>query len=356
MVEIKEKREKAGFDVQVQRMQSGTVGEILRAARLSKRLEYDAIAAEIHVRPAQLRAIEEGNIAALPGMTYALGFVRSYATHLRLNAPEIVQRFKAEHANVQNQAAHIPSYSEPVSGDRQQNWLVIGGSAIAGLIIVLSWTIFSNGSDDEATRIAETIPPAPISGTVSGIVRQVQVQVQAPTPATLPITPSLTEKVVEPLATQPISPQPAVSSPPLASDKTAALTKPPETAASVEKPDASIEVVGKTEIPKKKEENTTIEVKGGNGRIIIAASQSSWIDIRDETGKKIVQKLLHEGETYYVPDQSGLVLITGNAGGLDIQVDGASVQPLGERGEVMRGVALDPEQLKKVRTRMRRGQ
>ena len=81
----------------MQRAAPTTSGEILRAARLAKGLGLEEISSSIHIRVGQLRAIEEGNLAGLPGMTYALGFVKSYATFLKLNSADVVQKFKAEH-------------------------------------------------------------------------------------------------------------------------------------------------------------------------------------------------------------------------------------------------------------------
>jgi cytoskeleton protein RodZ len=55
-------------------------------------------------------------------------------------------------------------------------------------------------------------------------------------------------------------------------------------------------------------------------------------------------RVLKPGETYRVPDRPGLVLRTGNAGGLDITVDGRPVASVGPVGKT-RNVALDPERL-----------
>jgi len=57
-------------------------------------------------------------------------------------------------------------------------------------------------------------------------------------------------------------------------------------------------------------------------------------------------RLLRKGNEYNVPDRSGLTLLTGNAGALEILVDGELVPAIGETGQVRRNVSLDPEQLK----------
>lgn len=54
--------------------------------------------------------------------------------------------------------------------------------------------------------------------------------------------------------------------------------------------------------------------------------------------------LLKPGDTYRVPDQPGLSMRAGNAGGLDIVVDGKPAPSLGSMGSV-RNVALDPQSL-----------
>jgi cytoskeleton protein RodZ len=46
-----------------------------------------------------------------------------------------------------------------------------------------------------------------------------------------------------------------------------------------------------------------------------------------------------------VPDQSGLILATGNAGGLDVLVNGQKAPPLGGVGHVVKRITLEPGRL-----------
>jgi cytoskeleton protein RodZ len=55
-------------------------------------------------------------------------------------------------------------------------------------------------------------------------------------------------------------------------------------------------------------------------------------------------RVLKSGDTLRVPDRPGLTMRTGNAGGLDITVDGKPVPTVGPPGKT-RTVALDPERL-----------
>ena len=54
---------------------------------------------------------------------------------------------------------------------------------------------------------------------------------------------------------------------------------------------------------------------------------------------------LQPGDVYMVPGGSGFVLTTGNAGGLEILVDGVLLPPLGAEGAVRRNISLDPDAL-----------
>jgi cytoskeleton protein RodZ len=80
-------------------------------------------------------------------------------------------------------------------------------------------------------------------------------------------------------------------------------------------------------------------------RIVLRALQDSWVQIRDRQEALLLTRVLRSGDTYYVPDRDGLTLLTGNAGGIAIEVDGVALAPLGPTGEVRRQIALDPARL-----------
>jgi cytoskeleton protein RodZ len=79
--------------------------------------------------------------------------------------------------------------------------------------------------------------------------------------------------------------------------------------------------------------------------VVLEARMDSWIKVVDAKGKTVMQQVLKAGERYVVPDQPGLVLRTGNAGGLDVIVGGRKAPPLGEVGTVLTKVTLEPSRL-----------
>lgn len=75
--------------------------------------------------------------------------------------------------------------------------------------------------------------------------------------------------------------------------------------------------------------------------VVLNAVEATWIEVREETGQMVTGKLLQPGESYTVPQRSGLKLTTGNAGGLEILVGGRSAPRVGPRGAVRRNIDLD---------------
>lgn len=80
-------------------------------------------------------------------------------------------------------------------------------------------------------------------------------------------------------------------------------------------------------------------------RIQLKAKAETWIQVTDENGEVVAMRTLKPGETYRVPNRNGLTLFTGNAGGLDVTVDGKKAPALGASGTVRRSVALEPDGL-----------
>jgi len=85
--------------------------------------------------------------------------------------------------------------------------------------------------------------------------------------------------------------------------------------------------------------------ENADSRVTLLARQDSWVQVQSAENKLLITRILYSGDRYKVPDLEGLTLITGNAGGLEVLVDGESIPPLGPEGAVRRNIALEPDAL-----------
>ena len=121
----------------------------------------------------------------------------------------------------------------------------------------------------------------------------------------------------------------------------------PTVAPAVQAPDTA----EKLEVAKKPTESEVTQVASVaapqqlESRVVLRATVTSWVELRDGDGKRLISRLLKAGETYKVPGRSGILFNTGNAGGVDILVDGQTIAALGPIGAVRRDIPMDPETL-----------
>jgi cytoskeleton protein RodZ len=85
--------------------------------------------------------------------------------------------------------------------------------------------------------------------------------------------------------------------------------------------------------------------EGSGSRVTLQALEGSWVQVSNADRSYLWTRTLQAGESFPVPDQPGLQIWTGNAGGIAVFVDGAPAPPLGSRGTVIRGLSLDPADL-----------
>jgi cytoskeletal protein RodZ len=86
-----------------------TVGEQLRMARETQNLAVHQVADWTKIRSDHIRALEEGNYSVFSAPVYIRGFVRTYATLLKLDPTVILQQLNQELAGTgQSEPALVP--------------------------------------------------------------------------------------------------------------------------------------------------------------------------------------------------------------------------------------------------------
>ncbi len=92
-------------------------------------------------------------------------------------------------------------------------------------------------------------------------------------------------------------------------------------------------------------QHTVYGTPGAGSRIELRAIDETWVQVTAPDGVAVLTHILLPGDVYHVPDRDDLMLDTGNAGGLEIRVDGELMPPLGGAGAVVRDVLLSVESL-----------
>jgi cytoskeleton protein RodZ len=72
------------------------LGERLRQARESQGISLAQASQETRILQRYLVALEEGDLAHLPGDVYARGFIRNYASYLGLPAEDVIALYRHE--------------------------------------------------------------------------------------------------------------------------------------------------------------------------------------------------------------------------------------------------------------------
>ena len=86
-------------------------------------------------------------------------------------------------------------------------------------------------------------------------------------------------------------------------------------------------------------------IGNSEARVVVHATMDSWVQIRGGGNELLLTRILRAGDRYLAPDRADLLMMTGNAGGLEIHVDGKALPPIGPIGAVKRDVSLYVENL-----------
>lgn len=84
----------------------------------------------------------------------------------------------------------------------------------------------------------------------------------------------------------------------------------------------------------------TFGIENTDARVVLRATEESWVEVRGSGAKPVLSRVLNPGDVYLVPNDPGLKMTTGNAGGLEILVDGQEIRPLGGTGKIVRDLSL----------------
>ncbi|MDP6518223.1 MAG: DUF4115 domain-containing protein [Alphaproteobacteria bacterium] len=374
------------------------IGAQLRYAREQVGSSLEDVARALRIRYPHLLAIEEGRFEDLPGPAYVVGFMRSYAEQVGIDPGIAVDRFRDEVSGFRpEQNLRFPE--PPPEARTPQPWIIGAGLVLAVIAFGTWYFLQTRDSLDlvgvvevpaEMERIAPVRPRPPppqvvapdIAGNTGAGAESGSELDSAATMAELASEPapaielenaapstgseSVVTAVVE-------TPEPAVEDVGSVAERQPSAEPEPEltplsetvveaiagedpapagaeaiTGALTDAPDAPTLVANPPPPPAAPNDSYEPRVYGqdnAGARVVLRALSDSWVQVQGGNNELLLTRILYAGDTYLVPNRDDLILITGNAGGIEILVDGKLMPELGPEGAVRRNVSLSPDVL-----------
>jgi cytoskeleton protein RodZ len=350
------------------KVSANLIGQTLRDARLGQDKDIQEVSQSLKIRQIYLEAIENNDFAQLPGKIYILGFVKTYAEYLKLDSEEIIRMYKSGGLlETLNTDLIFPTI---VPEDGMPNKLIL----LFGFMIAIagygSWYYYNNNSSSvqngqpmneneipkssqmERLKTNNSSDMAQIPMQENTVIKsdpfktQKEIKNASQEPSIkiglsneenemLLKKQNVSGKYSEDIETQPTSPN---------NNKTVIKDEIPTLDIKIK--DVNIMSPQKPIVVTKNNDSSSKIRVIKSSRISIRALSDSYLQVRNKSLNQIlITRLLKKGSNYDVPDQEGLSLITGNAGALEIFVDGQKVPPIGAIGSVRRNVLLVPKDL-----------
>lgn len=316
------------------------VGRRLAELREAKGWTVDDVSARLKVAPQKLRALEAGDISHLPGVTFALGVVRSYAKMLGVDPEPFAQAMRRERGVPEvdlsmpaSSGTDLPRgrVSIPLGGSsRHHPWLWGTAIVVVAVIAVLMWHTggdssswlarFKGGGDTEHASAASAPAASSAEGAVAG-----------------GASTAVGNDVPAQVAASAAAPQAVASAAPVASVAPAASAPAPTAVVPASQPIVASAAASSAAVSA---QPASVVVAAGQSMVELKVKQDCWFSVRDKNGKELFSALVRAGETKQVAGDGPFKVTIGNKAGLDtVAFDGKPVDPAkysAARGNVAR--------------------
>jgi cytoskeleton protein RodZ len=258
----------------------------LKSERERRNISLAHIADETRISLRHLQSLEDGRYSDMPGGIYTRAFIKAYCEILSLDSQKLLQKYETEIPPHPEKPVRSQPFVPPRKSFRKSNsilvWSLLLIISATGLLFSRKWLsslspYFFNTSDSPLKRENITsIEPVSADQQSSEIINTA--------------TPSI--------------------APPVDS-----ATKPSAANASME---------------------TTFPVSEASSlKIEFDVKEKCWISVESDDGP-VVSKLLEPGEAKSFNASQQFKIVIGNAGGVQMRINGQAAKPLGKPGEVVR--------------------
>ena len=281
-----------------------SLGSSIVKARKDASFSIDELSAATSIRLTLLREIEADDFSHCGGDTYARGHVRNIARALNVDENELLRLYDLEQRVeersiqallVENSVMRQPQVSRRVS------WKVLIGISLGSLATVgIAQIIISNNSATSINKPLLGISTLPSAS--------------ASTTATETASPSTS---VSASASASVSPSTSFSPSAKVTPSVKSSPSPTSSKGAIAKPRSSYST------------GTGVEV------IVNVVRAKTWLFVSDASGRTLFSGEVPTGESAIYTTTTRLDLKVGNAGGVDLQVNGKKLPSIGANGAVV---------------------
>jgi cytoskeleton protein RodZ len=267
----------------------GSFGERLRREREMRGITLNEIVESTKISRRHLESLEKEDFESLPGGIFNKGFVRAYARYLGIDEEQAVADYSAASNEQEQPEDQFPLEIHPDPDPKlnpKRSTLPLLLALLALLAVLAVFWARNRGRSLESTDNSGAAPAGTASpGATPAVTR----------PSPPPETPA---------------PSPAIA-PAAQSSPSFASRNPADAMASANKATGAERTFS----------------------VVVTAKEDAWVSLRAD-GKTVLSRNLRAGEQQSVRAGSSVVLITGNAGGVDVSFNGKALGAVGNESQV----------------------
>jgi len=299
-------------------VEKDNVGKLCIDARLKKGLTQEQASKILKVKLSIIKDFEDGNEFDLPGLAYKIGFVRSYAFLLELDADVLVKEFK--------ESLQLNTFKEDYKfltpNTEAKKFLPMGAvlSLFISIVIYTGW--YYSDRDDNFNQASNQFlenNKTNFSTKNDYIIIEDNLDTNKSTVLDNNKNINKLEKII--LNTETEVQNKNIENNGERNLASENLTKPVRIEAN--------------------EMSAKANERDPNTELILKALGNSWVEIEDLNGNILMTRLMRPGETYIVPNIEGLTFNTGNAGALSLSKGDILLPSLGDVGEIIKAHPLN---------------
>lgn len=262
---------------------AATAGMLLREAREAAGMSLDSVAQQLKLAPRQVKALEDGDFAHLPGRTFVRGFMRNYARLLRLDPAVVLAALRDANASQPSDNPSLaptprPMGELPPDSPRRRSWTrwAIPLAMVAAVALAAVYERMRPLEDAVKHSAPEKVVPVP-----------------APAPLAVP-APADTTALPNPLAPPVDKPESAPVSPTekLDAGGPSSPVMPPTASGAFE------------------------------GTVALSFLGTSWVEVRDATGAIVLSATGYAGGNQTASGRLPLEVVLGNANAVSVTFQG----------------------------------